>query len=135
MLLLMACSTKPVLGVVDNQLKPCPNSPNCVNSFSTIDKKSYVEPIFYKNNNINILDRIIVIIEAMPGAKLLTKTNNYLHFEFRTFLGFIDDVEFYSTADNYIHFRSASRLGYYDFNKNYNRYLKIKKNLNEARKN
>ncbi len=83
--LFTACSTKPVLGLVDDNLKPCPNSPNCVSSSSSTDKKSYVAPIFYKHTNVNILDEIIVIIDAMPRTTLLTRRNNYLHFEFRTF--------------------------------------------------
>jgi uncharacterized protein (DUF1499 family) len=65
----------------------------------------------------------------MPRTKLVTRAPNYLHFEFKTFLGFVDDVEIYISTENYIHFRSASRIGYYDFNKNYNRYLKIKNDL------
>jgi len=128
-LLLTSCSSKPALDLVNNKLKPCPNSPNCVNSFSKPDKKSYVEPIFYKTNDPNIINKIIVIIEKMPRTKLVTRAPNYLHFEFKTFLGFVDDVEIYISTENYIHFRSASRIGYYDFNKNYNRYLKIKNDL------
>jgi uncharacterized protein (DUF1499 family) len=129
-LFLTSCSAKPNLGLVNNQLTPCPKSPNCVNSFSARDDKSYVEPILYKTDNTDILEKIILNINSMPRTKLLVKTNNYLHYEFRTLLGFVDDVEFYVNAQNQIHFRSASRLGYYDFNVNYNRYLAIKEKLN-----
>lgn len=129
-LFLTSCGVKPTTGLVNNQLTPCPNTPNCVSSFSALKDKSYVKPIPYKTNNASILEKIRVVIDAMPRTKLKTKSSNYLHFEFRTFLGFIDDVEFYiDSKQKQIHFRSASRLGYYDFNKNRNRYLEIKKKL------
>jgi len=127
-LFLTSCGAKPSIGLVDNRLTPCPNSPNCVNSFSAAEDKSYVEPILYQDGN--IIDKMKLVIDAMPRTKLQTEKPNYLHYEFRTFLGFVDDVEFYiDSKQNQIHFRSASRLGYYDFNKNRNRYLAIKKGL------
>ncbi|MDA9163269.1 DUF1499 domain-containing protein [Rickettsiaceae bacterium] len=123
--LLSACAEKPVLGVKNKKLAPCSNSPNCVNSLSASSDKSYIEPILYKVDAA-ILEKVAAIINAMPRTKLITKTNNYLHFEFRTLLGFVDDVEFYINEQDELHFRSASRLGHYDFNKNYNRYIEIK---------
>jgi uncharacterized protein (DUF1499 family) len=130
-LFLTSCATKPVLGLVDGQLTPCPKSPNCVNSFSVRGDKSYVEPILFKVDNTDIIDKIVYNIDSMSRTKLLVKTNNYLHYEFRTFLGFVDDVEFYINTQNEIHFRSASRLGYYDFNVNNNRYIEIREKLSK----
>ncbi len=126
--LLTACAEKPVLGLMNKKLAPCPNSPNCVNSLSDPSDKSYVEPILHKVDAA-ILKKVVAIINAMPRTKLITKTDNYLRFEFRTLLGFVDDIEFYINEQGDLHFRSASRLGYYDFNKNYNRYIEIKNKL------
>lgn len=127
-MLLTACSEKPVLGLMNKKLAPCPNSPNCVSSLSAPSEKSYIEPILYKVDA-GMLEKVLVTIDAMPRTKFIIKTNNYLHFEFRTLLGFVDDIEFYINEQDELHFRSASRLGHYDFNKNRNRYIEIKNKL------
>ena len=90
-LLLSSCGAKPSIGLINNKLTPCPNSPNCVSSFSAVEDKSYVEPILCKTSNINIVDKIKLVIDAMPRTTLKASESNYLHFEFRTFLGFVDE--------------------------------------------
>jgi len=55
----------------------------------------------------------------MKRSRIITASPDYLHAEFRTFLGFVDDVEFYIDGEQHlIHMRSASRLGYWDFGVN-----------------
>ncbi len=120
------------IGIKINRLKRCPDSPNCVSSFENNNSNSYVKPIYYPHNTslANVVEIITNTVGNIPRVKLITRQNNYLHFEFRTFLGFIDDVEFLiDDTKKQIHFRSASRIGYYDFKKNHTRYLQIKNRL------
>ncbi|NRB10682.1 MAG: DUF1499 domain-containing protein [Rickettsiaceae bacterium] len=138
-MLLYGCSSNSSnldnVGIINNKLKPCPDSPNCVSSFENNNSNSYVKPIYYSHNIslANVVEFITNTVENIPRVKLITRQNNYLHFEFRTFLGFVDDVEFLvDNANKTIHFRSASRIGYYDFKKNHTRYLQIKSKLTES---
>ena len=55
----------------------------------------------------------------MKRSRIITASPDYLHAEFRTILGFVDDVELYIDDEQHlIHMRSASRLGYWDFGVN-----------------
>jgi len=133
--LLSGCSSKNNIGLINNRLTPCPSSPNCISSCESNDSTAYVEPIYYASNQETqkIVKNILSSILELPNTTLLTTKDSYLHFEFRTFLGFVDDVEFFiKNDDKEIHIRSASRIGYYDFKKNHNRYIQIKKILNKA---
>ena len=77
-LFLTSCGAKPSIGLIDNRLTPCPNSPNCVSSFSEAEAKSYVEPILYPDTNRTV--KIKLVIDAMPRTKLQTEKPNYLHY-------------------------------------------------------
>lgn len=59
-------------------------------------------------------------IAALPRARVVTLTEDYLHAECRSALfRFIDDLELELRAhDNRIAVRSASRLGYWDMGVN-----------------
>ena len=135
MTLLCSCSEKRSIGIINNQLNRCPGSPNCVSSSEPPDSILYVAPIDSGTRlNIDAIAKIIITTAMKsPRVTLVTNNNHYLHFEFRTFLGFVDDVEFYiNDTTQQIYFRSASRIGYYDFKKNYNRYQKLKESLEKA---
>ena len=53
------------------------------------------------------------MVEAMPGATVVTQRDDYLYVRFSTrWLGFVDDAEFWADpANRVIQLRSASRLG------------------------
>jgi uncharacterized protein (DUF1499 family) len=63
----------------------------------------------------------------MERTALVRETPDYLHVEFRTFLGFVDDGEFYiDETQKIIHLRSASRVGYWDLGANRRRMESIR---------
>ena len=108
----------PNLGVKDNRLSPCPASPNCVSSQSD-DEKHRIDAIHFPTTPTEALDRLRKIVLGMERSTLVRESPDYLHVEFRTFLGFVDDMEFYADeSQKLIHIRSASRLGYWDLGTN-----------------
>ena len=126
--LFSGCSgTRPAnLGVKDDRLSPCPSSPNCVSSQSD-DGRNKIEPIRFTFTPAEAMDRLQKVIQGMKRANLVKETSNYLHVEFRTLLGFVDDVEFHADeSQKVIHLRSASRLGYWDLGVNRKRMESIR---------
>jgi len=111
--------TRPTgLGVKDNRLSLCPASPNCVSSQSD-DKKHRIDPLRFTSTPAEAMTRLKKIVRAMKRTTVVRETPNYFHAEFATFLGFVDDVEFYANeSQKVIHLRSASRLGYWDLGVN-----------------
>jgi uncharacterized protein (DUF1499 family) len=126
--LFSGCSGKrpPHLGVKDNRLSPCPSSPNCVSSQSD-DEKHKMDPIRFTCAFGEAMDRLKKIVQMMERTALVRETPDYLHVEFRTFLGFVDDGEFYiDETQKIIHLRSASRVGYWDLGANRRRMESIR---------
>lgn len=119
-------SKKPI-GIIDGKFHPCPKSPNCVSTQST-DEKHMMKPIEYNSTDNEAKEKIKNIIKSFKRTKLITETENYLHFEFRTAtFKFVDDVEFYvDVKEKLIHFRSAARLGWSDMGVNRKRMGKIR---------
>lgn len=113
---------------MENKLKPCPDSPNCVSTQSTQAAKKRA-PLPFSGDPTEALKQLQAIVEAMPRTKLVTAKDNYLHFTFKTWpIPFIDDVEFLLDAEaKVIHYRSASRVGYSDMGVNSKRMAKIAK--------
>ncbi|MFX1346921.1 MAG: DUF1499 domain-containing protein [Promethearchaeota archaeon] len=118
------------LGIIDGKFHPCPKSPKCVSSQNN-DKKHKMEPIKYETSLEEAKLRLISVINAFKHVKLISETDNYLYYEFRTkFWRFVDDVEFYfDDSKKIIDFRSSARFGYYDLGVNRNRMIKIKKSF------
>ena len=119
-------SKKPI-GIIDGKFHPCPKSPNCVSTQST-DEKHRMEAIQYSSTVDEAKGKIKNIITSFKRTKLITETENYLHFEFRTAtFKFVDDVEFYlDDKEKLIHFRSAARMGWSDMGVNRKRMRKIR---------
>ena len=107
--------TAPKLGVENGKLAPCPNRPNCVSSQA--EKKLHsIEPLPLSKKGLGPIKKII---ENDPNAKIVSESEVYLRAEFRTALGFRDDVEFLINRDQeVIEVRSASRVGYNDLDVN-----------------
>jgi uncharacterized protein (DUF1499 family) len=110
------------LGVTDNKLLNCPNTPNCVSSQST-DTQHKIAPLSYTGDPIKALETLKATISNMPRTKIITDEGNYLYVEFTSALmGYVDDVEFYVNTDkSVIEVRSASRLGESDLGVNRDR--------------
>ncbi len=135
---LSACSgSRPTdIGISNGQLLPCPESPNCVNSFSN-NAIHAIKAIHFKKP-ISQTEAILVVKEALltlPNIELIEETETYLYAEATSkIMRFVDDVEFLFPNEEFIqevHFRSASRLGYKDFNVNRERIESIRAHLIE----
>jgi uncharacterized protein (DUF1499 family) len=130
-ILLTGCAVKaPNLGIENGQLTQCPDTPNCVTSFSNNDKH-YIKPIMIKGKRLEIKSDIVNIVNELKNSKVTVIENNYVRAEFTSkVFGFVDDVEFYfpetKSKDTSIHIRSGSRVGYSDFNVNRERIEKIR---------
>lgn len=109
------------------KLKQCPDSPNCVSSQST-SASHKINSLPYNSSPEEAIQQIKKIILALSGTKLIEEKDQYLHFEFKSFVfRFIDDVEIVvDDSAKVIHLRSASRVGYSDFGANRRRIEKIK---------
>ena len=97
---------------------PCPNTPNCVSSLTTdTDKK--VAPFDFNGNPKDAKNKLVNIIANMERTKIIVNKGGYLHAEFKTAIGFTDDIEFqFDLNASKIDVRSASRFGYSDFGAN-----------------
>ena len=106
-------------GITDGKLAACPSSPNCVCSQDP-DNDHRTASIPYSGSSADAKVKIKKILMERARTKLAAETENYIHFECRSFIfGFVDDVEFFFPKDiKEIHVRSASRTGHYDFKVN-----------------
>ena len=120
---LTACAGEPPqnIGVQNDRLTPCPDSPNCVSSFET-DEEHGIQPLNAS------LDQIEQVLLGLDEANIVSSEGNYLYAEFTSrIMGYVDDVEFlYDTTSRTTHVRSASRLGYSDLGANRNRIENIR---------
>ena len=116
------------LGVTDGLLAACPDSPNCVCTHSDRDEHK-IAPIEFSGSTDKVLDLLESIVKRMPRTEIVTRRDDYLHVEFRTFwMGYVDDVEFLiDETAGLVHFRSASRTGYSDLGVNRARMEEIRK--------
>lgn len=103
------------LGVENGRFAPCPSSPNCVSSFAS-DEQHRIAPLTFSGSLPEAKVRLYNVITAMPRARVIANTPDYIHAEFRSALWrFVDDVELYFDAENsLIQMKSAARLGYGD---------------------
>ena len=128
---LIGCAGKtPKLGLNNDQLVPCPKTPNCVSSQIT-DEKHFIEPIYFIGSRQETQVQLVQILKTLQRTNIIDMQNNYIRVEFTSkILKFIDDVEFYfpatKTETTTIYFRSASRLGYSDLGVNRKRIEKIR---------
>ena len=108
------------------QLKPCPESPNCV-STQTDQPKKKREPIAFTGSPAAALEKLKRVVGNMPRTSLVEEDGNYLHYTFKTWpIPYIDDVEFLlSPEEGVIHYRSASRVGHSDLGVNSRRMAKV----------
>lgn len=122
-------------GAATPLLKPCPSSPNCVSSQAE-EPARRISPFALSGTLPETLNRLERAIGAFPRASVVLREGPYLKAEFRTRLGFVDDVEFLVDMEQgLVQARSASRIGYWDLGVNRRRmeairkvYLKLKEN-------
>jgi uncharacterized protein (DUF1499 family) len=105
----------------EGRLSGCPASPNCVSTESSGDKHA-IAPLSFTSSPGNALQCLKRIITSMKRVTIVQADADYIHAEFRTLLGFVDDVEFLvDEGKHMVQMRSASTLGYWDFGVNRHR--------------
>ncbi|MEM9482964.1 MAG: DUF1499 domain-containing protein [Cyanobacteria bacterium P01_F01_bin.116] len=107
------------IGIHDNQLIGCPDSPNCVSS-SVSDDEHYIAPIEYTAEPAAVQEKLVAILNNQPRTQIIDQTDDYILVEFTSrLMGFVDDAEFYFLPDGHsIAMRSAARLGESDLGVN-----------------
>ncbi len=121
------------LGVSNQQLLPCPSTPNCVDSQNK-DAEHSIQPLSYQGQVKEAIAHLKTIINQQERTKIITETDNYLYAQFTThWMGFVDDVEFYINENKgIIDVRSASRLGESDLGVNRQRIEEIREELKQG---
>jgi len=120
MMLFGRCSGGPPsnIGLQDGKLSPCPSSPNCVSTQSS-DPQHKIEALSFRGSKAQTMAAVVAVVGKMKRTTIITQREDYLHVEYRTKMGFVDDVEFFlDEAHQTVHFRSASRVGYSDLGVN-----------------
>ena len=119
------------LGVQDDDLAPCPTSPNCVHTGHRHPDGTL--PLYLRGEDEGSWDRVHEVVEAMPQLTVVSVSERYLHAEERSRLfRFIDDVEVLLAEDGELIVRSASRLGEGDLGVNARRLERLRNALAEA---
>ena len=118
------------LGVQNDRLLPCPDSPNCVSSFET-DEVHGIGAYKTKGSPADAWEGLGLELESLERVEIKRNDPGYVHAVFTTSLmRYRDDVEFYLRADQgEIAVRSASRVGYGDMDANRNRIEGIRQAL------
>ena len=118
----------PKLGVQQEQLLPCPASPNCVCSDMPSDDSHYIDALSGQH-----WDLLPSLLNDFSRVEIIEQTDTYIYATFTSLLfRFVDDVEFhYRPEDDQIAVRSASRQGYSDLSANRNRIESIRQQLTE----
>lgn len=132
-LLLTACAGQVPsdLGMLNgSELRPCPDKPNCVQTYAPTDESHFQLPLTSKADDAQTKQAISAAISETGGQIIseepLKPSGYYLHAEYQSdWLKFVDDVEIV-IKDGLIHIRSASRLGYSDMGVNATRFEEIK---------
>lgn len=107
------------LGITNGKLSPCPDKPNCVVSHN-YDEQHFIDALSYQSEFPAAYKKLLDAIAQMPGSKIITKNERYIHAEFTSrIMRYIDDVEFlFDREGKHIELRSASRLGHSDMGVN-----------------
>jgi len=102
------------------------------------DPSRRVDPIPFAGTAAEAREGIETVVRSFPRAVVVASSPGGIRAEFRSRLGFVDDVEFrIEEAAGVIHVRSASRSGYWDFGVNRRRVEAIREafgNVTKTRK-
>jgi uncharacterized protein (DUF1499 family) len=113
-------------------LSQCPETPDCVSSLAG-DPARRVDPFLTVEDASSSMERLKKIVQTMPRTTVISHSDTVLKVEFRSLLGFVDDVIFVHAAEEgVIHVRSASRTGKWDLGANRRRVERLRKLYLEA---
>jgi uncharacterized protein (DUF1499 family) len=105
----------------------CPGTPNCVSSLAREPARK-VEPFPLKGTPAHSMEALVAIIKTMPRVTIVSASPGRIEAEFRSILGFVDDLLLAVSPDgDKIHVRSAARSGSWDLGVNRRRVEKIRK--------
>ena len=109
-----------------NDLKSCPNKPNCVSS--TTSDEHAIAPFQLKSANRFNMQQVVETLKKLDRNISVIHDEHRIHVEITSrVFGFVDDLDLIiSTEQQIIHVRSASRTGYYDFGVNRRRVEKLR---------
>ncbi len=114
-------------GQKGGRVSGCPGTPNCISSEGP-DEAHRIAPLTAGPAIEGVFDCLRAIVSGMDRVTILEADQENIRAEFRTLLGFVDDVEFRFDRENgAILMRSASRVGYWDFGVNRRRLEEIRK--------
>lgn len=123
---------QPVTGLFNAQLRPCPDSPNCVCS-EQADRPSYIEAFSYQGSDETAWQSARQAI-INTGGELFAEQADYLHAIYITpLMRYRDDLELrLDRQHRLIHIRSASRVGHSDLGANRKRGEQIRSEFTRA---
>ncbi|MDF1526887.1 MAG: DUF1499 domain-containing protein [bacterium] len=122
----------PQISQKDLDFPACPGTPNCVSSLAK-DPAKRVEPFPLKGASSQSMELLSAIMGSMPRATVVSSSPDTIQAEFRSLLGFVDDILFKVSEDGkVIHVRSAARTGSWDLGVNRRRVEKIRKKYLES---
>ena len=105
----------------------CGSRPNCVCSLCPVsDDQHWIEPL--QGIGGQPIAAISEVVGNWDRTKIIEQTDDFLLVEFRSRLGFVDDVEFLLAGD-IVHVRSASRVGYGDHGVNRDRIESVRQTI------
>ncbi|HXH71314.1 MAG TPA: DUF1499 domain-containing protein [Mariprofundaceae bacterium] len=121
----------PATGLQNGQLRPCPDSPNCVCSEAYADPQHAIAPLSPGKMPLARAWAALQQIVVRRGGHIESVDAGYLHATFTSRLfRFVDDVEARpDTEAGVIHIRSASRVGRSDLGVNRQRVEAIRQEL------
>ncbi|MDX2505111.1 MAG: DUF1499 domain-containing protein [Gammaproteobacteria bacterium] len=104
-------------GVINGQLLPCPDKPNCINTEYPESTAHYMPPLDYPAAKTDLLMSLAKNTILEMGGKIINEDNNYLSATFTSrVFRFVDDFEIkINSSTQKLHIRSASRVGHSDF--------------------
>ena len=128
------------LGVHQGRLKPPSATPNSVSSQAHLypghpmQQAAMIAPLQLPGAPpAEAIARIVAALQAMPGAAIVTRRDDYLYLRFTTrWLGYVDDVEFWADGSGAVQLRSASRIGTGDLGVNRARIEQLRARLSRA---
>ena len=120
-LLITGCTGErpPHLGSIHEHLAECPQTPNCVSSFSR-DSEHQIAPLQFSSTPEQLIEDLKTLLRETGEARIITAGERYIYAEFTSkVFRFVDDVEFLLDPQTQtLHFRSASRIGHSDLGVN-----------------
>ena len=110
-------------GLVNQQLSPCPASPNCICTEYASDNSHYTAPVEYAAEHAEIIQRAIESAIKAGGGEIISTQPDYLAATYRSSIfRYVDDFEVrIDNTSRLIHIRSASRVGRSDLGANLKR--------------